>query len=551
MITTKYIELKVTKKNINHFLLFYKDIKLGDTIKVDPNNLQSGSNISIDVECDICGIKRNIKYQAYYKNINSCEEYPIYTCDKCSHIKIKSHNKKKWGVDYFSQTKEYNDKFKKTMKERWGVEYAQQSDIIRGKTKETNLEKFGVENPFMDNKMIRDKFKEKWGVDHPSKLKDINNKIKLTKELNNTSLSSPDIRKKIKETNNLKFGSNSPLQSDLIRDNILTNDFDYIRYIGNNISEFKCINGHLFYIDSSNYHNRKRSNLPICTVCNPIGDLQSIKEKEIYDFIKSNYKGKVLKSYRDGLEIDVYLPELKLGFEFNGLYWHSEQYKDKWYHLNKTNYFKDKGIRIVHIWEDDWINKKEILKSQIKNWLGITENKIFARNCFIKEIKDPKVSTIFLEENHIQGKVNSSLKLGLYHNGELVSLMTFDHYEGRNKMDNNSWNINRFCNKLNTTVVGGASKLLKYFIKIYNPNRIISYADIDWSDGNLYLKLGFNEVYKTKPDYKYIIENKRMHKSRYKKSNLETTLTESQYMKKSHILKIWDCGKLKFEIILR
>src|SRR5690606_582497 len=134
---------------------FYKNIKLKDIIKIKPEQLQKGSNILIDAKCDICGIERNIKYQAYYKNINSCEEYPIYTCDKCSHIKIKSHNRKKWGVDYFSQTKEYNDKFKKTMKERWGVEYAQQSDIIREKTKETNLKKFGVENPFMDNKMIR------------------------------------------------------------------------------------------------------------------------------------------------------------------------------------------------------------------------------------------------------------------------------------------------------------------------------------------------------------------------------------------------------------
>ena len=189
MILNNFIEIKITKKNIDHFISFYKNIKLKDIIKVKPEQLQNGSNTRIDVRCEICGIERNIKYQAYYKNINSCEDYPIYTCDKCSHVKIKSYNQKKWGVDYFSQTSDYTDKFKKTMKEKWGVEYAQQSDVIREKTKKTNLEKFGVENPFMNNDMIRAKFKEKWGVDHPSKLKSINDKIKSTKEKNNTSLS--------------------------------------------------------------------------------------------------------------------------------------------------------------------------------------------------------------------------------------------------------------------------------------------------------------------------------------------------------------------------
>jgi hypothetical protein len=98
MILNKFIEIKITKKNIDHFINFYKNIKLKDIIKIKPEQLQKGSNTVIDAKCDICGVERNIKYQAYYKNINSCEEYPIYTCDKCSHIKIKSYNIKKWGV---------------------------------------------------------------------------------------------------------------------------------------------------------------------------------------------------------------------------------------------------------------------------------------------------------------------------------------------------------------------------------------------------------------------------------------------------------------------
>ena len=550
MIINNYVQISISKKNIDHFLIYYKDIKLKDRIQVEPKFLQKGSGVLIDVSCDICGIERKIKYQAYYKNINSCEEYKIYTCDKCSHIKIKSFNRKKWGVDYFSQTKEYTEKFKSTMIERYGVEYALQSKELKDKAKKTNLEKFGVENPFMDNEMIKSKFKEKWGVHHPSKVKEINDRIKKTKELNDSSLSSDRIRKKIKETNNEKFGSNTPSQSDYIRDNIISNHTNYIRYIGNNTSMFRCEKDHIFYIDSSSFHNRVRSKISICTVCNPIGDSQSIKEKELFGYIQSIYNGETIQSYRDGLEIDIYLPELKLGFEFNGLYWHSEEWKKKDYHLDKTNYFRERGIRIIHIWEDDWDYKHDIIKSQIKNWLELTPKRVFARKCQIVEIKDSTISSKFLEENHIQGKANSNLKLGLYYNGELLSIMIFDKYEGRKKMELGGWNINRFCNKMGYNVVGGASKLLNYFIKKWNPLRIVSYADKDWSNGYLYEKLGFNKIKESKPDYKYILVDRRVHKSRFRKSRLNTKLTESQEMKKSQIQRIWDCGKIKFELLV-
>ncbi len=166
-------------------------------------------------------------------------------------------------------------------------------------------------------------------------------------------------------------------------------------------------------------------------------------------------------------------------------------------------------------------------------------------------VKEVKNSTIFLNNNHIQGKDGSKIKLGLYYEDELVSLMTFNKVEGRKVMSENEWNLSRFCNKIDTNVIGGASKLLKYFIKEYDPKRIVSYPDKDWSNGILYYNLNFNLVYETKPDYKYIINGKRIHKSRYRKSKLNTELTESQHMKKSHIFKIWDCGKMKFEFNLK
>ena len=126
--------------------------------------------------------------------------------------------------------------------------------------------------------------------------------------------------------------------------------------------------------------------------------------------------------------------------------------------------------------------------------------------------------------------------------------MTFNSSEGRKKMELGGYNLNRFCNKCGVNVIGGASKLLSYFIKNYEVKRIVSYADKDWSVGNLYEILGFRHVGGNGPDYKYIVDGCRVHKSRYKKSKLNTTLTESQEMIKRGIYKIYDCGKLKFEI---
>lgn len=600
MILNEFIEIKISKKNIEHYSKFYKDITLRDIIKVNPNNLQKSCNIKVDVSCDICGIERNIKFQAYSKNINSCPEFPIYTCDKCSHIKIKEYNKKKWGVEYYSQTKEYGEKFRSTMIDRWGVEYSQQSPELREKTKKTNLEKFGVENPFIDNKMIRKKFKEKWGVDHPSKVKDILEKTKLkniekwgvdnyTKtdeykiKVKETNLDkwgvdhfakTDEYKEIVKETNRNKWGVDWVLQNELVKEKSrktslerwgttnpilsdesrrrfkITNDPNYISYEGSGISMMNCDKGHTYSIHTSNYSNRTKTNIPTCTICHPIGNSRSIKEDEIYNYISSIYPGEIIQSYRDGLEIDIYLPELKLGFEFNGLYWHSEEYKSKNYHREKTDYFGERGIRIIHIWEDDWDNNSEILMSQIGYLLGKSE-RIMARKCDVSIIDIPYISSDFMNKNHIQGTDKSTIKLGLYYLGQLVSVMTFSNTEGRNKMESGAWNLSRFCNLRGHNIVGGASKLLSYFIRKWDPSRIVSYADYDWSIGNLYDNLGFREVSKGRPDYKYVYDCRRVHKSNFSKRKLKYTITETEFMNEMGIFRIWDCGKKKFELVLK
>ena len=490
------------------------------------------------------------------------EKWGVEHAMHSEYIKSKLKDKfiENWGVDNPSKVKEVRDKAKKTMIEKWGVEHALQNNDILLKSKKTLIEKWGVDRP-LKNMEILNKMKsnnlEKWGVDIPSKSEEIKNKIKrsILEKYETLNLYEVEhIKNKIDKSNNERFGESHVSKNEDYRKRYkISNHENYIKYLENGISLFCCDKGesHNFEINIDNYIKRFESGIPLCTICNPIGDLRSIKENELYLFIKEIYNGKIIKRYRDSLEIDIFLPELGIGLEFNGLYWHSELLKDKKYHVEKTNYFKAKGIRIIHIWEDDWVLKRDIIKSQIKNWLKVTETKIFARKCNVKEITDLKTIKEFLNINHIQGYVNNVLALGLYNNDELVSLMTFDHYEGRKKMSNDEWNLNRFCNKLNTNVVGGASKLFSYFDRIYKPNRVVSYADIDWSTGSLYFTLGFNKIKESKPDYKYIINGKRVHKSRYKKSNLKDNylnLSEMEYMRQNNINRIWDCGKIKFEI---
>ena len=289
--------------------------------------------------------------------------------------------------------------------------------------------------------------------------------------------------------------------------------------------------------------------------CEKCSSSISSYEYEINNFLISN-NIKTLTSSRSIIQpsqLDIYIPSHNLAIEFNGLYWHSEEYLHKNYHLNKTNECNNKGIKLIHIFEDEWLYKKNIVKSRLLNILGLTSKKIYARNTEIKEVSNSD-SKNFINDNHLQGFSNSSIKIGLYYNNELVSLMMFNKPRLGIGKSYDGYELTRFCNKLNINVVGGASKILKYFIKLYNPKEIISYADMRWSQGNLYEKLGFTQTHINKPNYWYIVGKKRKHRLGFRKDKLKNegfeiiNKTEFEIMRDLGYDRIWDCGTLKFEL---
>lgn len=217
---------------------------------------------------------------------------------------------------------------------------------------------------------------------------------------------------------------------------------------------------------------------------------------------------------------------------------------------------KNTNTNSIHIFEDEWRYKKNIVKSRIKNILGKSK-RIQARKTIVKEISN-KESKTFLQENHLQGEITSKINLGLYYEDRLVSVMTFGGLRKvlGNKSKKDSYELLRFCNKLNTNVVGGASKLLKYFERNYKPKEIISYADYRWSNGDLYEKLGFKFIHLSKPNYFYVNPKscKRLNRFKFRKSELikegySKDKTERQIMEERGYLRIYDCGALKYQKI--
>ena len=251
-------------------------------------------------------------------------------------------------------------------------------------------------------------------------------------------------------------------------------------------------------------------------------------------------------------ELDLIIPSHNLAIEFNGLFWHSElQGKDRKYHIDKTNSCKEAGYELIHIFEHQWVNKQEIVKDIIRKRLGLVDAKIFARKCEIKELDSTKART-FLEENHLQGYANATHKIGLYYNDELVSIMTFGASRYDKKVD---WELIRFANKLGTNVLGGASKILKYFRTKYEGS-IVSYCDISLFSGNLYKQLGFEFSHNAKPNYFYFDSmlnvysrvSFQKHKLKDKLANFDPTLTEWENMLNNDFNRYWDCGNAVYTL---
>lgn len=506
------------------------------------------NKLEILPKCNNSTCDNSVKY------VNSTIGYRSYCSTKCISTDdrvIQSKKNKsiqKFGTASPSQSQEIKEKTKKTNQIKYGGNSPMNSDLVKNKSIETLKKNFGVDNPSKSEEILKvriesfkenlDSFKsnyektsfQRYGVSHPWKNKEIHKKT-ISKFYQNYR---DRIESKIKET-----------------------DFNFIDFFKDKSTEllFNCKNCQKdFVINTYQFYYRINNKLNICTNCHPISESSSLSQIELSNFIKKNYQGEILennKSIISPYELDIFLPEINLAFEFNGIWWHSSKYKDKDYHLRKLKLCQGKNIKLITIWEDDWQIKREICESFILNKLSLSK-RIWARKCSIESI-DYNSSKKFLDENHFQGDCKSSVRLALLHNNEIVSLMTFSKLRlplgGKNQ--EGTWELTRFCNKNFVTTVGGASKLLNFFIVKYNPVQIQTYSDNLISDGNMYEKIGFSYSHTSDPGYWYVVNGKREHRFNWRKDKLkkiggDTTKTESQIMEEWGFHKLYNGGNKKW-----
>lgn len=279
---------------------------------------------------------------------------------------------------------------------------------------------------------------------------------------------------------------------------------------------------------------------------------QSNGEKELIDFIRSITDDVITgdRTILNGKELDIYIPSRNLAVEFDGLKWHSTEFKDKNYHLNKTDECSKKGIKLVHVFEDEWNNKKSVVKNRIRHLLGASSIKVYARRCTVSEISY-ELAEKFCNKYHIQGACPSCVNIGLFYKGRIVAVMTFGKARFTKRY---SWELLRYCTLGNVSVTGGAGKLLAHFRR-YNTGSIITYADRRWSDGNLYKQLGMTYIGVSAPSYYYVKNGVRFNRVQFQKHKLSLTLenfdaskSERANMLDNGYTQIYDCGCYKFTL---
>lgn len=474
---------------------------------------------------------------------SSLEKYGVTNIAKSEKYKNKILNTKKekygdnWGKNWYNKSsktilEKYNvsnigelsdhyDKCKRTMISKYGsLENAYKENISKGNN--SKILKYGsIENY---NKIISEKskkaIKEKYNVDNFSQTKIWKDKH-LIKVMNNL----------MKTNDNLKF--------------FYKKDDNYYLHCIECNKDFLEKTGHIIYRCPNCFPN---------IINNPSS---SYEELEVLNYIKSVYNGQIehrkKKLFTNSKqEIDIYLPELKVGIEFDGIYWHCSDNPNNLRDYNKLIDANNRGIKLIRIWENEWNEKQDIVKSIINNILNIPcKNIIQANNCEIRNISN-SACKLFCNKNSLQGEINSSVNLGLFYKEDLVQIISLNKLHIHNKYE---WKLVRNCCKLNTTVVNGENKLLKYFEETYKPKSIITYCNRRYFSGNNYKLLGFKEQKTIKPIFWIVDKHKNIEsKLKYTKLSMKNkkdfiyneNLSQVENCLNNGYKFLVDCGQLVF-----
>ena len=556
--------------------------------------------------CDVCG--KEYEYDPRCRNlVKTCStecRYVLASNSRDIEASMKSLRKsliEKYGVENASQIPGVMDKVKRTNLKKYGVEWFTQTPEYLEKTKETALRKYGAEHHMSSPEFIQkriDKLKSDQGVENVFQLEEIKEKSKQTiKDRYGYEYISqvPEIQEKVKNTNFKRYGVKHAMLLEEFKEKARETSR---KLYGRDYKKQMCIqdidNWYAFIRDPRTYISGHYAGYPrseelakdlgvdVSTVdeylkrpnaqdC--ISKARSLMENELVDFIRSlDSDIKIIHNDKTQIrphELDLYMPDYKFAIECNPTCTHNSSFCDPWggtpknrkYHQQKTEECDEKGIFLFHIFGYEWEYNKDIILSMITNILGKNPIKIYARNCDIREVSY-KDARKFLNENHRQGNTNSQIRLGLYEDDRLVSIMTFGKFRSTlgtgNEDLSDCWELSRFCSLKYTTVIGGAEKLFKYFVNKFKSTRIRSFSDRSHTRGTIYTTLGFHEIRRSEPNYVWvdIKTDKGYHRANAQKKNLHRFLkdpsidlskTEVKIMNEHKFAQVFDSGTITWE----
>ena len=464
---------------------------------------------------------------------------------------------------------------------------AQKCETTRRKREETSKSRYGTKSPNSCPEVKekkRDSLKEKYGVENSFQIPEVSDKrnLKLNENKDNISKKRKETNKKLynaeapyqnskikekgKYTTYIRYGVENYTHSEEYKNKVIHDTYEILINSGRlqnsvfplfskeDLKDSKC--GYLWRCNRCNskfFDSFENGKIPRCPICFPKLSGISQGEKEVLNFIKD--KGiDYFENYRELIypkEVDIYLPYYRLAIEFNGIYYHSEINGgcSKTYHIDKSKRCKEAGVDLIHIFEDEWNENSEIIKSLILNKLGLNSNVVYARKCTIVEV-EAKQAKQFYFENHLQGYI-SGKHIGLEHKGEIVTLVTI----GKSRFNkNHGYEILRFCTQCHLNVIGGFDKLVKYIERNISSS-LISYVDRRFYSGKSYINYGFEFEGYSPPNYFYIVNKKRENRIKYQKHKLKNkleyfneNLSEWENMKMNGYDRIWDCGHLIFSL---
>lgn len=418
---------------------------------------------------------------------------------------------KKYGVDNVFQSEEIKEKIRRTNIEKYGVEYPMQSEEIHNKKIITNIKKYGVSTPLQNDDIkaiIRENNINKYGTEFPSQCE--------------------EVKQKTINTNIEKYGCNFPIQN---------------KDINNKVINTKIKNGQIRIIDGKNMEEwAKNLDKPYSTL---------IAQISKYGFdvaIKMQNRGpssleQCFKIWLDSIDVkyihqfnienryaDFLLPDYNIIVELDGLYWHCDLFLDNKYHFDKHELYSKHSYRSFFFREDEIENKFNIVQSILNNAMHKNNNKVFARKCKVIKLSRNE-SDDFFNTNHLMGS-GSGVSYGLEYDNKIVSAISIKNTKKQDK----NYEISRFCNIINTSVIGGFSRLLSHFINDSDVDCITTFIDRRYGIG-LYLE---NLDFKRKScnaSFKWTNTKETFHRLRFPGN--------SGY--DNGLMKIWDCGQLRYD----